>query len=166
MRRICFMILLLGMVAASTEQITTRVTYYRDVLPILQTHCQSCHRPDQVAPISFLSYNETRPWAEAIKLTVLRREMPPWFLETPFGATPDQFQLKFREIDTILRWVEQGVPAGDPKDAPPPRTDQRARRVSSIMVMPRSHSLSGPYAASGAYRSAAHTSGNPHITSS
>jgi len=57
------------------------VTFHRDVLPILQQHCQTCHRPGQVAPMSFLSYQTARPWAKAMKAAVLARKMPPWFAD-------------------------------------------------------------------------------------
>ena len=54
------------------------VTFQKDVLPILQGNCQSCHRPGQVAPMSFLTYKDVRPWAKSIKAAVAVRKMPPW----------------------------------------------------------------------------------------
>ena len=121
MKRICLIGLLLGAVSAVFGSIGASVTYYRDVLPILQSHCQSCHRPGQAAPMSFLTYRETRPWAEAMKYVVMAKRMPPWFSETQFAPVSGGHRnLKLTEIDTIVRWVEQGAVAGDPKDAPPP----------------------------------------------
>src|SRR4051812_25496177 len=61
------------------------VTFNKDVLPILQRDCQSCHRPGQVAPMSFLSYESVRPWAKAMKAAVLSKKMPPWFADPQFG---------------------------------------------------------------------------------
>src|SRR3954452_22786650 len=61
------------------------ITFNKDVLPILQEKCQSCHRPGQVAPMSFLTYREARPWAKAIKAAVATRKMPPWFAEPQVG---------------------------------------------------------------------------------
>ena len=56
----------LAAVAATASDQSSRVTFTKDVLPILQKNCQSCHRPGQVAPMSLISYNEARPWAKAI----------------------------------------------------------------------------------------------------
>src|SRR5215470_16051794 len=60
-------------------------TYARDVAPILQKHCQGCHRPGEAAPCSMLSYEETRPWAGAMKLAVRAKEMPPWYADSQIG---------------------------------------------------------------------------------
>ena len=61
-------------------------TFTRDVLPILQKHCQSCHRPGQIGQFSMLSYESTRPWARSIKARVESRQMPPWFADPQHGA--------------------------------------------------------------------------------
>jgi hypothetical protein len=115
--------LLAGMVAAAapwvSEPAPAPVTFYKDVLPILQYKCQSCHRPGQIAPISFMSYRETRPWAEAMRTVVLSRRMPPWPASVAQVALPNHRVLTHREIETIVRWVDQGALEGDLKDAPP-----------------------------------------------
>ena len=67
-------------IAALPDQ-PSAVTFTKDVLPILQKNCQSCHRPGQVAPMSLINYQETRPWAKAIKSAVTLRKMPPWFVD-------------------------------------------------------------------------------------
>ena len=64
---------------------SSSVTFYKDVLPVLQKNCQSCHRPDQIAPMSFLDYKSTRPWAKAMKAAVASRKMPPWFADPGVG---------------------------------------------------------------------------------
>ena len=103
----------------------TAVTYYKDVLPIMQENCQTCHRPSGynisglVAPMSFMDYRETRPWARAIAGKVESREMPPWFASAPKGVFENERGLTDAEINTILRWVEAGAPAGDAAHAPP-----------------------------------------------
>ena len=61
------------------------VTFHKDVLPILQKNCQSCHRPGKIAPMSFLTYEGTRPWAKAMKAAVATRKMPPWFADPQYG---------------------------------------------------------------------------------
>ena len=103
------------------------VTYYKDVLPIMQENCQTCHRPSGanisglVAPMSFMDYRETRPWARAIASKVESREMPPWFASAPKGVFENERGLTDAEIDTILSWVAAGAPAGDMAHAPPAR---------------------------------------------
>jgi len=130
-KRIYLIGLWLGMTVTVSATIGGTVTYYRDVLPILQNHCQSCHRPGHLAPMSFMTYRETRPWAEAIKYVVAAKQMPPWFGERPFVPTKDHGSLKTNEIETLMRWVELGAPAGDPKDAPPPIYFQQTRFVEA-----------------------------------
>src|SRR4051812_3884001 len=58
-----------------------QVTFTKDVAPILQRSCVRCHRPDEIAPMSLITYNDARPWARAIKDRVSKREMPPWFID-------------------------------------------------------------------------------------
>ena len=77
--------------------------------------------------MSFLTYKETRPWAEAMKYVVMAKRMPPWFGQSEFVPTADHAKLKLDEVDTIVRWVDQGAPAGNPKDAPPPVYSQESR---------------------------------------
>jgi hypothetical protein len=96
------------------------VTYNKDVLPILQMHCQTCHRPGQIAPISFLTYQETRPWAKRMKEMVVTRKMPPWFADPQFGHFLNDRSLTQNEINTIVKWANGDALEGDPKDAPPP----------------------------------------------
>ena len=61
------------------------VTYNKDVLPIMQKNCQSCHRPGEIGPMPLLTYESTRPWAKSIKEAVLTKKMPPWFADPRFG---------------------------------------------------------------------------------
>src|SRR3989454_2403230 len=96
------------------------VTFTKDVLPILQKNCQTCHRPGNIAPMSFLSYETTRPWAKAMKAAVVTRKMPPWFVDPQYGHFSNDRSLKQEEIDTIAQWVDNGALQGDPNDAPPP----------------------------------------------
>ena len=95
-------------------------TFNKDVLPILQRNCQTCHRPGNIAPMSFLTYETTRPWAKALKAAVITRKMPPWFADPQFGHFSNDRSLKQADIDTIVQWVDNGALQGDPNDAPPP----------------------------------------------
>ena len=113
-------------VPASAEE-ATDVTYYKDVLPIIQNNCQSCHRPAGLnvggvtAPMAFMNYAETRPWARAIGRKVESREMPPWYASAPHGVFSNERRLSDAEVETMLAWVDAGAPAGDPAEAPAPR---------------------------------------------
>ena len=99
------------------------VNFTKDVAPILQEKCQSCHRPDTFAPMSLLTYEEARPWAKSIKQKVVAREMPPWYIDKTVGVRhfKNDVSLSDQEIATIAKWVDSGAPKGDPKDMPPPR---------------------------------------------
>ena len=96
-------------------------TFYREVLPVLQKHCQQCHRPGEVAPMPFLTYGQTRPWAKAIREAVGLKKMPPWFAEPGFGPFANDRSLSQPDIDTLVRWVDSGASEGNPSDAPAPR---------------------------------------------
>ncbi len=108
-------------VGAWAASIPGTVTFYKDVLPIAQSRCQECHRPGEIAPFSMLSYNETRPWAKAIKASVLSKKMPPWFADPHYGHFSNDRTLSQQEIDTLASWVDGGAKEGNPKDAPAPR---------------------------------------------
>ncbi|MBM3994350.1 MAG: redoxin domain-containing protein [Planctomycetes bacterium] len=96
------------------------VTYYRDVQPILQNHCQQCHRPGEVGPFSLMTYKQAVNWAKDIKDYTQRREMPPWKVSEGI-AFHNERRLANREIKTLADWADNGMPQGDPNDAPKPR---------------------------------------------
>ena len=120
MRRLILAGLAVGTAAIAADLSSTTVTFHRDVLPILQRNCQTCHRPGQVAPMSLLTYQEARPWAKAIKSAVTARKMPPWFADPQYGHFVNDRSLKQSEIDTLVKWADNGAAEGDPKDAPAP----------------------------------------------
>jgi hypothetical protein len=95
-------------------------TFNKDVLPILQKNCQTCHRPGEVGPMPLMTYQETRPWAKAIKAAVLAEKMPPWFADPHFGQFQNDRRLRDVEIKTLVNWVDSGAPEGDLKDKPLP----------------------------------------------
>ena len=97
------------------------VTFHKDIEPVLQRNCQSCHRPGQIAPMSFLTYQSVRPWAKAMKAATLSRKMPPWFADPNYGHFVNDRSLKMGEVELIAKWADAGAPEGDAKDAPPPR---------------------------------------------
>jgi hypothetical protein len=95
-------------------------TFYRDILPILQEHCQSCHRPGEIAPMPFVTYRQTRPWVDAIRRAVIEKKMPPWFADPRIGHFANDPSLTPAQVQTISRWALAQAPAGDPRDAPTP----------------------------------------------
>ena len=97
-----------------------KTTFYKDVLPILQNNCQSCHRPGEVAPMSLMTYEDARPWAAAMKLAVLTKKMPPWYADSQYGHFSNERKLTPQEIRTLVTWVDGGAQPGNAKDAPPP----------------------------------------------
>jgi hypothetical protein len=107
-----------GAVMAATAP--APITFNKDVLPILEKQCQECHRPGQVAPMSFLTYKDTRPWAQAMKAAVLTKKMPPWFADPNYGHFTNERRLSEAEVKTLVAWVDDGALEGDAKDAPPP----------------------------------------------
>jgi len=97
-----------------------KVTYHRDVLPILQKHCQQCHRPGEVGPFALMSYKQAVNWASDIKEYTHERKMPPW-KPVAGPAFHNERKLTDKEISTLAAWADGGTPEGDVKDAPPPK---------------------------------------------
>lgn len=103
------------------------VTFTKDILPILQENCQTCHRPSganlsgMIAPMSFMTYEEVRPWARAIAKVAQSRQMPPWHAsEATHGVFANERTLTQAQIDAIVTWAETGARRGNPEDAPAP----------------------------------------------
>jgi len=106
---------------ASSQNFSGPPTFYKNVLPILQDHCQSCHRPGEIAPMPFLGYEQTSLWADAIAHDVEMKMMPPWFADPGYGHFANDTSLSDQQIATITNWARNGAPAGDVHDSPPPR---------------------------------------------
>jgi len=99
--------------------VTEEPSYYRDVSPVLEEHCQVCHRAGGIAPMALETYDETRRYAEAIRTATQNRTMPPWFAEKGIGKFSNDPSLSDGEIATLANWTAAGEPAGNPGDAPP-----------------------------------------------
>ncbi|MBM3793501.1 MAG: cytochrome c [Acidobacteria bacterium] len=95
-------------------------TFHRDVEPILQRKCQSCHRPGEAAPFALVSYDQARPWAKAIRNSVIQRKMPPWHADPHVGKFVNDRSLSEAESKALIAWVDGGAPRGDAQDAPKP----------------------------------------------
>jgi hypothetical protein len=107
-------------------EVPADVTFTKHIAPILQRSCQNCHRPSGVAPMSLVTYEETRPWARAIKnrtgLGPRAGVMPPWYIEKNIGIQhyKDDVSLSEVEIATVAKWADTGAVRGRPEDLPPP----------------------------------------------
>lgn len=129
----------LGLVCAVIAAAQSSPTFYRNVLPILQDHCQECHRPGEIAPMPLLTYEQTRPWAKAIKTNVLSGKMPPWPADPHFGKFANDRSLSREQIDTLTAWADSGAAAGKLTDAPAPRTFVQGWNIpqpDAVMRMP------------------------------
>jgi hypothetical protein len=146
-------VMLLAGSAANAQQPSasqSHVTFAKDVMPILQRSCQNCHRPGSVAPMSLMTYEDTRPWARAIKLRVSAREMPPWGIDKNVGIQEfkNDWSLSDAEIAKLTRWADAGAPLGNHADMPPPRVfdDPRLWHIGNgkpdlIVSMPKPYKI-------------------------
>src|SRR6185295_4326542 len=127
MTRFLVFVLLAAMTALGTPISSTpvasdqapAVTFDKDVLPILQNNCQTCHRPSGIAPMSLLTYESARPWAKAIKAAVVGRVMPPWFADPHYGQFRNAPKVTDADIQTIAAWADSGAREGNAPDKPP-----------------------------------------------
>jgi hypothetical protein len=106
--------------ALSADQ---KVTFSKDVAPIFQARCQACHEPGSIAPMSLITFQETRPWVKSIRARVATRQMPPWHIDKSVGVQKfkNDISLSDEQIDTITAWIDQGAVEGNPADLPKPR---------------------------------------------
>lgn len=97
------------------------VTYARDIAPLLQRHCQECHRPGGVAPFRLTTYDDARSWAEDIRQFTASGRMPPWKPVEGYGDFLHPRRMTAEEVERIDHWVRAGCPLGNPEDLPAPR---------------------------------------------
>lgn len=115
-------------------------TFYKDILPILQDKCQSCHRDGEPAPMPLVSYDQTRPWAGKMAAAVAMKMMPPWFADPRYGHFANDPSLSEQEIAVIGAWAHAGAPAGNAAEAPAPRkwnSGWNIPRPDAIIAMPK-----------------------------
>jgi hypothetical protein len=112
-------VLTLTMIGTTRTTTAATPTFAKDVAPILYKNCASCHRPNDIAPMSLLTYENARPWAKAIREQVATRQMPPWHATQAHGTFLNDRRLSDADRDTLIRWVDGGAPKGDLKDLPP-----------------------------------------------
>ena len=121
------------------------MTYYRDVLPILQNNCQNCHRPGEVGPFALMTYKQAVNWASDIKDYTKSRQMPPWKIVEGL-AFHNERRLSDKDIATLAAWVDNGTPEGDPKDAPKPKEFVAGWQLGKpdLVLQPESDFVVGP----------------------
>jgi hypothetical protein len=106
--------------AAAHKPITSKYTYTEDVLPIVSQRCAPCHQAGGVGPMSLLTYDEARPWAESMRAELTSGHMPPWFADTGVSDLMNPRRLSPRELDVLLTWITGGTPRGAAAPAPEP----------------------------------------------
>jgi len=96
------------------------VTYTRDVASIIQGNCTGCHRPGGIGPMELVDYDDVRRYARRIGVNVANRVMPPYYYDNDIGIQELQhdWRLSQEDINTVVAWVDQGAPLGDPADMP------------------------------------------------
>ena len=111
-----------ALAAANTVFAQEAPTYSRDVAPILQDKCASCHNPEGIGPMPLLTYEQVRPFALLIKDRTTKRIMPPWHLDPNVGIQEfkNDMSLSEQEINTLSIWADAGAPEGDRVDLPAP----------------------------------------------
>ena len=119
--------------ASAHDVITTKITFDREIIRIVQARCASCHREGGSA-FSLMTYSEARPWAKAMQEEVLERRMPPWGAVKGFGDFRNDEALTPEQIELVADWVEGGAPEGEPKDLPePPKAKPPAPEAKAPM---------------------------------
>ena len=118
-------------------------TFYRDVQPILEKHCQNCHRPGEMA-FPLMTYDQVAPRARAIAESAITRKMPPWLADPGYGHFANDPSLSPGEIKTLAMWAEGGASAGDPRQASPPPPRSAGWNISApdvVIEMPKAVAL-------------------------
>jgi peroxiredoxin len=100
---------------------TGSITWTKHVSRIVQQRCQECHRSGQVGPMSLRTYKAAVAWSGMIREVVSEQRMPPWHADPKYGKFSNDRSLSKEERSTLLRWIAQKCPKGDPKDQPPAR---------------------------------------------
>ncbi len=110
----------IGRVAKPKEN--GHITYAKQVSRILQNHCQECHRPGQIAPMSLLTFEDALAWSDTIREVITEGRMPPWYADPRYGKFSNDRRLSPEDKETLLAWLDNRTPRGDDKDLPPPRS--------------------------------------------
>jgi len=122
--------------AYSHNPTTTTVLFNREITTLLQRKCVQCHAAGKLA-MPLITFEQTRPWAEAIKEETLSRRMPPWPAERGFGAYSNDIGLTPREFEFLISWIDGGVPEGtDPAPAFVEHSDHWTLGMPDLVASP------------------------------
>ncbi|MEQ8955048.1 MAG: hypothetical protein RL120_13030 [Gammaproteobacteria bacterium] len=107
----------LGFVSVASAQ---EITYNEQVATIINENCVVCHQEGGIGPMQLTNFDQVRPWAPLIQLKVANREMPPYAYDHGIGIQElkGDWRLSQDEIDTLVAWVNNGSPEGDPDVVP------------------------------------------------
>ncbi|MEW4528006.1 redoxin domain-containing protein [Maioricimonas sp. JC845] len=100
-------------------QSDARVTFTRDVAPVLNRHCVECHRDGEIAPFPLTSFGEAVGWGETIAEVIRDQRMPPWHASPAHGKFANERFMSDDEKQVVYDWVAAGMPQGSPDDLPP-----------------------------------------------
>jgi len=125
------------------KPVTSKYTFADDVSPIVREHCGGCHVPGGIAPMSLMTYENARPWAESIRLELTSGHMPPWYGDPGVAPLRDVHKLSPRDLDVVLTWVSGGTPPGTASEAPAgaPRRGWLKGRPDIVLPLPATVSL-------------------------
>ena len=130
--------------ASNSKGGTKAVTFSKEVAPIFYKRCAECHRPNELAPMSLLTFKDARPWARSIKEKVVTGQMPPWHADPHYGQFSNDRRLSQQEIDTIVAWVDEGAKEGNPKDLPSAPSFPDGWKIGKpdvVLTMPEEYTL-------------------------
>ena len=149
MTKSLILLFLIGLLLASQERklensTTNSITFTKDIAPILNRNCVTCHRPGNIAPMALRTYKEVRPWSELMREKILSREMPPWHAAPGEIEFSNDRRLSDEEIKKIVAWVDQGAIEGDPKDLPESPSFSEAWQIGepdTVFTMDQAYTL-------------------------
>jgi hypothetical protein len=128
------LVLMAALLAAPATAVSP--TFYKDILPLLQDHCQRCHRLGEIGPMPLVTFEQVRPWATAIRESVKLRKMPPWFADPAHGQFANDPRLSEDAIARIDEWVRAGCLAGSKADAPQRPTQPHLMTADIVLKIP------------------------------
>ena len=141
---VCFAALGCASLVSTAFGAPTTPTFSKDVAPILNKNCVTCHRPGDIAPMSLMTYEQARPWAKSIREKVTRGTMPPWHAEAARGVFVNDRRLTESEKSTLIAWADAGAPLGNPKDLPPAPKFTEGWEIGTpdvVLTMPKAYQV-------------------------
>ena len=147
------LLLVLPVLAGGAAAAAPDVTFSRDIAPLLQQHCQECHRPGGGAPFPLSKYEHVFSRRTKLLEAVEKRYMPPWKAVPGYGDLAGERRLSDAEIATVARWIAAGAPEGDPRDLPPTREFSSASTLATLdLVLRPERPFTVPASAGDIYR--------------